>query len=305
MVEPTVYFQFLILAVFNLEIIEMRSASMIKTLFLSFLMPVIALPVTLLSVDDVAAGAKTGSGDDTVKTVLFPFKEATLSSMVETDIRSHKFKEGESFKKGDVLVELNDDAFKQRLIKAKSACIEAKAGVSFAEKNASRTRDLNKRGLQGLQDVERSDLEFDIANSKQMFQDANLQLAQQDLDNCHIAAPFSGRVVKKLLQEHEFVRVGQQMLQIIDDNQLLAVMHIPSSERNIARIGETRSVQVDETSTVHQGKIYEIAGEIDAGSRTFEIKVLIDNKDGTLTAGMTGRLLPAQKAKEPVEATGK
>ncbi len=283
----------------------MSNAGALKTLLLSTMAAGFLVSGAAFCGDDTRAAVQpkpAAVAEEPVKTVLFPFRAATLSSMVEASIRSHKFKEGEKFNKGDILVELDDDAFKQRLIKAKSACVEAKAGVSFAEKNVTRTIDLNKRGLQGLQDVERSQLEFDIANSKQMFQDANLQLAQQDLDDCHIAAPFPGRVVKKLVQEHEFVRVGQQMLQIIDDNQLLAVMHIPSEERNKAKIGETRSVQVDETGTVHEGTIYEIAGEIDAGSRTFEIKVLVDNKDGSLAAGMTGQLVVQQKEKEPVKA---
>jgi RND family efflux transporter MFP subunit len=227
-----------------------------------------------------------------VKIVLFPFREAILSSMVETAVRSHKFKEGERFKDSDTLIDLNDDTFKERLIKAKSACIESRAGVAFAEKNLSRTKDLHRRGLQGLQDVERCELEVDIANSKQMFQDANLKLAEQDLNSCHIAAPFAGRLVKKLLQEHEFVKVGQLLIQIIDDNRLLAVMHLPSSERNQVKIGESQSVQVDETGTVHTGTVYEIGGEIDYGSRTFEIKLLVDNRDGALSAGMSGHLIP-------------
>ncbi|MFZ2656280.1 MAG: efflux RND transporter periplasmic adaptor subunit [Victivallales bacterium] len=264
----------------------------------SFLFPLAVCVICLAGT--ISQGENQETEVFQTKIVIFPFRAATLSSMVETAIRIHKFKEGEKFNKGDMLVELDDDAFKQRLIKAKSACIEAKAGVSFADKNLSRTKDLYKRGLQGLQDVEKNELELDVSNSKMMYQDANLELAKEDLDNCHIAAPFSGRVVKKMLQEHEFVRVGQQMLQIIDDNQLLAVMHLPSSERNNIKIGETLNVQVDETRTVHAGSVYEIAGEIDAGSRTFEIKLLIDNKDGALTAGMTGILLPpSQKEKEP------
>ena len=211
--------------------------------------------------------------------------------MVEAAVRSHKFKEGERFNADDRLIDLNDDTFKERLIKAKSACIESKAGVAFSEKNLSRTKDLHKRGLQGLQDVERCELEVDIANSKQMFQDANLKLAEQDLASCHIAAPFAGRLVKKLLQEHEFVKVGQSLIQIIDDNQLLAVMHLPSSERNLVKIGESQRVQVDETASAHTGTVYEIGGEIDYGSRTFEIKLLIDNRDGALSAGMSGHLI--------------
>jgi RND family efflux transporter MFP subunit len=246
----------------------------------------------LYPLDLNASAVETGADGTAVKIVLFPFRGAILSSMVETAVRSHKFKEGERFNAGDMLTDLSDDTFKERLIKAKSACIESKAGLAFADKNLVRTRDLHRRGLQGLQDVERCELERDIANSKQMFQDANLKLAEQDLASCHIAAPFAGRLVKKLLQEHEFVKVGQALIQIIDDNQLLAVMHLPSAERNRVKIGESQQVKVDETGTVHTGTVYEIGGEIDYGSRTFEIKLLIDNRDGALSAGMSGHLIP-------------
>ena len=34
-----------------------------------------------------------------------------------------------------------------------------------------------------------------------------------------------------------------------------------------------------------------ISGEIDPGSRTFEIKVLLDNRDRKLAAGMSGKLM--------------
>jgi membrane fusion protein (multidrug efflux system) len=263
----------------------MHFPNLVKLLFLSIAIG--GLSIFALN----SPAVETATDGTAVKTVLFPFREAILSSMVEAAVRSHKFKEGERFNAGDRLIDLNDDTFKERLIKAKSACIESKAGVAFAEKNLSRTKDLHKRGLQGLQDVERCELEVDIANSKQMFQDANLKLAEQDLASCHIAAPFAGRLVKKLLQEHEFVKVGQSLIQIIDDNQLLAVMHLPSSERNLVKIGESQRVQVDETASAHTGTVYEIGGEIDYGSRTFEIKLLIDNRDGALSAGMSGHLL--------------
>ena len=49
----------------------------------------------------------------------------------------------------------------------------------------------------------------------------------------------------------------------------------------------------------HKGKIYKISGVIDPGSRTFEIKVLLDNSKGTLAAGMSGVLLKKQNAETP------
>ncbi|MEA1926938.1 MAG: HlyD family efflux transporter periplasmic adaptor subunit, partial [Candidatus Auribacterota bacterium] len=109
--------------------------------------------------------------------------------------------------------------------------------------------------------------------------------------------PFNGRLVEKLVNEYEYVRTGQPLMKIIDDNQLLAVMHLPSSEKNKIKLGQAMKIKIDETKTSHQGKIYKISGVIDPGSRTFEIKVLLDNKKGSLSAGMSG-ILEKNKGKK-------
>lgn len=232
-----------------------------------------------------------------VRTVLFPFRQATLAAEVESSVSSHKFREGESFREKDLLLEMNDSSFKQKLIRADSSVTESKAGVEFSAKNLSRIEDLFKKGFQGQQDLEKAKLELDVAKSKDVYQKASLELAAIDLANCRIKAPFNGRVVKRMVQEHEYVRIGQPVVQIIDDNQLLAVMHLPSSQKNKIKLGEKLSVKVDETGTVHSGSVYEIAGEVDSGSRTFEIKVLIDNRDFKLSSGMSGVLVQGDTEK--------
>ena len=139
--------------------------------------------------------------------------------------------------------------------------------------------------------LEKSELERDIAASKLNFSVANMKMAEIDLKACRLVAPFPGRLIKKLVQEHEFVRASQQVINIIDDYQLLAVMHLPSSEINKVAIGKRMRVWIDETRTEHEGTVNVISGEIDPGSRTFEIKVLIDNRDRKLAAGMSGKLM--------------
>jgi RND family efflux transporter MFP subunit len=205
-------------------------------------------------------------------------------------VKKYLFKEGESFAGNELLVIFDDSIYKQKYDKAKAAYLEAKSGVDFANKNWVRAKDLYNKGIQGLQELEKSQFEYEVSKSKLTFHAANMKLAELDLKACRMKAPFAGRIVKKLVQEHEFIRVGQPLLKIIDDNRLLAVMHLPSKLKNKIRIGQEMQVKIDETGSAHMGTVYEIAGEIDPGSRTFEIKVLIDNNTRKLAAGMSGRL---------------
>ena len=233
------------------------------------------------------------------RTVLFPLRHAVLSSQVESSIDRHHHQEGEAFQEGDVLIQFDDSAIRQHLLRSQASTREAEAGLEYARKNRETVADLFKKGLQGQQEMDRANLEVEVAEARLLGMQATQKLNEKELADCTIRAPFSGRVVRRLAQEHEFVRVGQQVLQILDDRTLLAALHVDSALRNRVKIGENRRIRIDETGTVHTGKITQISAEVDSGSRTFEIKISLDNADGRLAAGMSGVLLPEPAAGAP------
>ena len=112
---------------------------------------------------------------------------------------------------------------------------------------------------------------------------------------CTLKAPFAGRVEKILTREFETVRNGQPILSIIDDNRLLAVLHLPSADLPKIGLGDPVRLRINETGTVASGVVHEIAARADHRSETFEIKALIDNADHILTAGMSGVLQEISK----------
>ena len=225
-----------------------------------------------------------------VKVVIFPFRQAVIPALTESRVLKYHFHEGEKFPVGKILAQLDKTVYKQRLLKIEASLKEAKASLTFAQKNAKRAKDLFNKGVHGHTELEKAELEAEIAEAKYLSAKASHIVAKRELALCDIIAPFNGRLVERLVNEYEYVRTGQPLMKIIDDNQLLAVMHLPSNEKNKIKLGQPMKVKIDETQTSHQGKIYKISGVIDPGSRTFEIKVLLDNKKGSLSAGMSGVL---------------
>jgi membrane fusion protein, multidrug efflux system len=226
-----------------------------------------------------------------IKVVLFPYREAVISNTVTANVQEYKFKEGERFKEGDVLVRLDDRLYRQTKVKAEAQCAEAKAAQAFAEENLKRNQTLFERSAVGKSEVEQSRLDRENASAKLASAEASVKMAAIDLDACQIKAPFAGRMAKRSVKEHEFVTVGHPVVEILDDSQLLADMHLPAAMRPSVAPADELECKIDETNTVHKGKVYEIGGRIDYESRTFEVKVKIDNKDGKLSAGMSGILL--------------
>lgn len=226
-----------------------------------------------------------------VKAILFPIKEATISSNISSHVLKYNFKVGESFKKGDLLLDIDSLIFKHQLAKAEATSFEASKGEEFWRNRIRKEKAMYKDGVSDKEKIENAVLQHESSKAKLAVSKSNLQLAQIDLNACVINAPFSGRLVEKIVRDYEHFKTGQPIMTIIDDNKLLAVMHLPSSLRTTIKEGSPIAFIIDETKTKHTGKVYAISAKIDPRSRTFETRVVIDNKLGLLSAGMSAVLI--------------
>ena len=222
--------------------------------------------------------------------VLFPLRKAVLSTNVESVVARHCGQEGEAVKENAPLAELDDRVYQQRLERAEAAVTAATLEAAHAEKNLKRAEDLFQRGTIGQDMLDRARFDKDDAGIKLKIAQVERKAAEINLASCRISVPFAGRIVKWAVQEHEYVRPGQPVCEVIDDSRLLAIVHLPSSEVPSLRKGMKRSIKIDETGSLHTGVIYEIASVIDPVSRTIEVKFIIDNADRKLNAGMSGAI---------------
>jgi RND family efflux transporter MFP subunit len=225
-----------------------------------------------------------------IRVVFFPFRESTISTRVDSVILKYNYREGELFKANAILVELDSSRYKQHKNQVAAEYSEAQAQVIYFTKLYQSNLDLFKQGMQGEQMIAKNRLDMDTKKSDVIIVKAKLQLAELNVAACSIVAPFAGRMGSKTVKEHEFVRTGQPMFSIIDDNQLLAVVNIPQKLLKQIKIGKTMEIRLDDRKYSCRGKVYEISPTLDYSSGTFEVKILIDNSKHILKAGMTGIL---------------
>ena len=226
-----------------------------------------------------------------VKAVLFPIREATLSTMIDGMIAKYHFRSGERFRKKDVLFRIDDRRYRNELDRAESQVREAALGVRFAQQRKEDNERLFKNDLQSELEVQKARFDYDVAVEREQSAKVSRDYAALLLQFCVVRAPFDGTVEKLLTREFEMVRSGQPVLSILDDNQLLAVMNLPSVSLAKVRIGLPVTVKITENGKTVKGEIYEIASRADHRSETFEIKVRIDNSAHLFKAGMSGVLV--------------
>lgn len=226
-----------------------------------------------------------------VKVVLFPFREAILSTQIDGVVVKYNFRGGERFKKSDVLLKLDDKKYNNDLQRMRSLMKEAELNANYTRQKWEDNKRLFKEDLQSEIEVIKSELDAKVGAERYQTAQINYADALLQLAFCTIRAPFDGTVEKLLTREFETVRSGQPLISIIDDNQLLAVMNLPTVELPKIKIGIPVTFKVHENGRVVTGSVFEIAGRADHRSETIEIKVLIDNAEHHFSAGMSGTLM--------------
>ena len=214
---------------------------------------------------------------EAVKAVLFPFREAVIAARAESTLLPYRFKLGEPFKAGEVLTALDDSRYALEVRRATEQADFARA--VFEDRKQLRAKNFTS-------DHELKKAEFDLSVAESSLADAKLNLSY-----CIVKAPFAGKLAEIRTQEYETVRPGQPLFRIIDDNRLLAVMNVPLNDVALTTVGNPVVVSVSGMDRKAKGTVYEVAPQADHRTGTVRIRVLIDNGDGKLRAGMTGDLI--------------
>jgi len=214
--------------------------------------------------------------------VLEAKQQAVLSAEVSAKVEHISKELGQSFAKGELLIQLDDGSYRPNVNKSQAA-------ASAASKNLDVTQKLFEGKSASPLDLENARKEVGMAA-------ANVALSQKELAGCKIAAPFAGRVKKVYVREHEWVDKGKPLIEVVDDHLLQARILLPSSLFGKVRVGAEVAIEVIEAGKTVSGQITNVGEVLDPASATFEIYADVPNSADELRSGMTGRLAPPETA---------
>jgi len=200
-----------------------------------------------------------------IRVLLKPDVESTLSSQIAGKITYIGVRESERFKSKQRLLEFNCDVQKAQL---KKAGLEA-----------------NLR-LQEYKSV--SQLEVAVAAAEVEKAQAERAVVRARLKMCVIDAPFDGRVVELMVNPHEGVTQGQELIKILDDSRLKLELFVPSHWLSWLKQGIGFSVRIDETGKTYPATVIALGAKVDPVSHSIEVTAEIEGRPGELLAGMSG-----------------
>lgn len=260
--------------------------------------------LTLTACSGIGSGSVGGSGS-------IEADEIRISPLVPGRITAILFDEGDSFKKGDVLVTLAREEFDAAL-RASGATVEAArqqerqalADFQNMQKEITRVRELFKAGATSRQNLDQAETRFQVSQARLTAARAQVKSAQAGLsaqntraNETILKAPVDGTVLSRNFEVGEVVMPGSPVLSVADLSSLTLKIYIPEPDLVHVKQGQSARVELDGTDRVIPAKVVHISDRAeftprnvqtrDARARlVFAVKLKMDNPDGILKPGM-------------------
>ncbi len=215
---------------------------------------------------------------DDVQGLVLPFKQVSVSSPVLQDnVKDIEVEEGDQVKQGDVLAHLLND----RETLEVQRCQNLIKRATF-EYNGMKTLADEKLATQDSE-VEK---ETDLQAAK-----IDYQLAQVALDEKTIKSPLSGIIVKRYKEPGESVDRMEKLFDIVNIDQVYIQFYLEPGLIEKLAVNDKIPVHfpaLNGGAKVFDAKVAFIDPRIDAASGLFRVKLLLDNPNHVIRAGMRG-----------------
>ena len=252
--------------------------------------PASSAPASPAPAASVPAEQKT----EVSKVVFYPIREAILASRIDGVVLENNLTLGQRFQAGEILVKLDDTRFRVELERVKALEKESLALSEFAKSALVNQEDLFKQNLLSELDFKKAKLDVETSAARLLAVRANRTEAENQLSYCLIRAPFQGRIEDIATRSFETLRAGQPLMRVIDDSKLKALMFVPVYLLDSMKVGTEVELYCTDTRKKVKGVISEIAPRADHRSGTIEMRAVVENAGGAITAGMVGEFYYAR-----------
>ena len=171
-------------------------------------------------------------------------KYVTIGTKILGQIVEEPIEEGQHIKAGDVLARIDDRDYQAQLRQAIAIGDVAKANLHLLQDKADRARRLIKTGVISTDDLETAITAAEVAQAELERDEAAVDYAKFNVNQCVISSPINGIVLKKYRELGDTINFGGQIqagggatdiAQLADTDDMRAEVDI--NEVDIAKVG--------------------------------------------------------------------
>jgi len=236
-----------------------------------------------------------------------PSKTIELAAAVGGIVRGVPADEGTHVKAGDVVVALDDSteeiAVRAAKLEAENDAEEQAARVTMeqAQEEARITRQLASEGVeaellyrQKQMASEVAKFKYEVAKKDRQRAALDTEAARVALERKRICAPVAGVITRMPTEVGEAAEPLQTVAHMAVTDPLHIVFHPPARMLGLFKPGQTMAVEILEPKREAVTARVQVVNEVvDAASNTFRVRLVVENADGRIRAGVRVRVTVA------------
>lgn len=209
--------------------------------------------------------------------IVKPYQTAKVASEEGGLITYQPFDKGSRLSRGQVVVRLRKD-------QDRASYDQATTQYELSKSNFERMEKLYAEKVATEQDFTNAKFQLEIA-------ERSLNVVESRLNKSYVVSPISGVVDQKFMSKGEVCSPGSPILNIVDVSRVKISGGIPERFISDVRKGTEVKISFDVyPGEEFSGTVNYISPTISALNRTFEIEVIMNNKDGRLKPEMSSNI---------------
>lgn len=253
--------------------------------------PSVVPPTTPRVVDTARVMPANGPEQVTLSGQVQASEHTRLSFEVSGEVRSVSVDVGDTVAAGEVLATLDKARYQLAFDQALASEREAAAGLQEARLDHRRQSDLAERGFGSASQLDSARTALETARYRHEAAVASRRIAERDLAQTQLKAPFEGTVGQRMVEPAERVSAGQAVLAVISDREGYEVdTSVPETlvSRLAARSGQAVSIPALGVEQM-PASIHQIGSE-PRSANNYPVTLTLEESLPGLRSGMTAQV---------------
>ncbi len=221
-------------------------------------------------------------------------KQATIiSARILARIEQVHRRSGDLVKKGDLLIQLEQNDLQSQVLQAQENIKAMQARVKEAKQNLERSVELFKTKLVSAFELDKNRANYQTIYAELTAAKQVLSQAQTTLSYATLNAPIDGRIVDRFAEPGDTAQPGVKLLSLYNPLSLRVEAQVREQLALTLTHGQRIEIELPSVNKIITGEIEEIVPAANTGSRSFLVKAHITYHENLLPGMYARMLIPA------------
>ena len=227
-----------------------------------------------------------------------PVDQTIVKGRVAGRLAEVLVREGDRVTKGQLLARFETSELQSRVNERQSALDAARADARWTARDLGDKETLAKRNIVSQSALDAARATAENKASMVSVSEAQLEIAQRNLGDAEVKAPFDGVVGERIANQGESLPIDGKILALLDTSHVEVAAQMPAADVVRLKVDQPVTVTLEGFGDREfQGRITRISPTTQAGSRSIPVYVEISDRHDALRGGLfaMGSVVVAEK----------